>query len=204
MPLVAPSAADAARAATVWHELLAPFAPPCGVVALHPGSGGAAKCWPPPRFAALAARLWQAGLLPLLIAGPADEAVLARLLAEIAPLAAHPAPSSPSSAPLARPVRPLPSVLPVARDLPLPVLAGVLARCHAFVGNDAGVSHLAALVGCPTLALFGPTDPAVWAPVGRHVRVVRAHASAGGVRSMAALPLSRVWRSLERLLAASA
>jgi ADP-heptose:LPS heptosyltransferase len=43
-----------------------------------------------------------------------------------------------------------------------------------FIGHDSGVSHLAASWGAPTLALFGPTDPAVWAPVGPRVRVVRA------------------------------
>jgi len=53
------------------------------------------------------------------------------------------------------------------------VLAGVLQRCSAFIGNDAGVTHLAAALGVPTLAIFGPTEPARWAPLGRHVRVVR-------------------------------
>jgi ADP-heptose:LPS heptosyltransferase len=41
------------------------------------------------------------------------------------------------------------------------------------VGNDSGVTHLAAAAGAPTLSLFGPTDPALWAPIGTSVRVLR-------------------------------
>jgi ADP-heptose:LPS heptosyltransferase len=48
----------------------------------------------------------------------------------------------------------------------------MLARCAAFIGNDSGITHLAAAVGAPTLAVFGPTDPALWAPRGKAVRVV--------------------------------
>jgi ADP-heptose:LPS heptosyltransferase len=61
-----------------------------------------------------------------------------------------------------------------ARDWPLRVLGAALARALVFLGNDAGVSHLAAAVGAPTLALFGPTDPALWAPVGPLVKTLRA------------------------------
>lgn len=52
-------------------------------------------------------------------------------------------------------------------------LARWLARARLYVGNDSGVTHLAAAVGTPVLALFGPTDPARWAPRGPNVRVVR-------------------------------
>jgi heptosyltransferase III len=51
-------------------------------------------------------------------------------------------------------------------------LACWLARARLYVGNDSGITHLAAAVGTPVLALFGPTDPAVWAPRGPHVQVV--------------------------------
>jgi heptosyltransferase-3 len=52
-------------------------------------------------------------------------------------------------------------------------LARWLARARLYIGNDSGITHLAAAVGTPVLALFGPTDPAVWAPRGEHVRVGR-------------------------------
>ncbi len=62
------------------------------------------------------------------------------------------------------------------RNLPLPALAAALSRCALYAGNDSGVTHLAAASGCPTVALFGASDPVVWAPRGRRVRVV----SSGG------------------------
>jgi len=48
-----------------------------------------------------------------------------------------------------------------------------LARAQLYVGNDSGITHLAAAVGTPVLALFGPTDPAVWGPRGENVRIAR-------------------------------
>jgi hypothetical protein len=52
-------------------------------------------------------------------------------------------------------------------------LACWLARARLYIGNDSGITHLAAAVKTPVLALFGPTDPAVWGPRGPHVRVAR-------------------------------
>lgn len=52
-------------------------------------------------------------------------------------------------------------------------LACWLAKASLFVGNDSGITHLAAAVGTPVLALFGPTDPAVWGPRGPDVRIGR-------------------------------
>jgi hypothetical protein len=52
-------------------------------------------------------------------------------------------------------------------------LACWLAGARLYIGNDSGVTHLAAAVGTPVLALFGPTDPQVWAPRGPHVRIAR-------------------------------
>ena len=58
--------------------------------------------------------------------------------------------------------------------LPLPELAARLSTCAAFLGHDSGISHLAAACGVPSLLLFGPTDPAVWAPPQPWVTVLRA------------------------------
>jgi heptosyltransferase-3 len=64
--------------------------------------------------------------------------------------------------------------LPGAVQIPnLYDLACWLARAAVYIGNDSGITHLAAAVGTPVLALFGPTDPEVWAPRGPHVQVVR-------------------------------
>jgi|SRR5579871_157639 len=52
-------------------------------------------------------------------------------------------------------------------------LACWLARARLYVGNDSGITHLAAAACAPVLALFGPTDPAVWGPRGPNVRIAR-------------------------------
>jgi len=67
------------------------------------------------------------------------------------------------------------SALPVTRaaGLSLPHLAALLSQCCFYVGNDSGVSHLAAALGVPTATIFGPTDPAIWKPLGRHVAAIQ-------------------------------
>lgn len=52
-------------------------------------------------------------------------------------------------------------------------LACRIAQASVYIGNDSGISHLAAAVGTPTVALFGPTDPCIWAPRGTHIEIVR-------------------------------
>src|SRR5262249_20068677 len=116
-------------------------------VAVHPGSGSPAKNWPARRFADLAAALG-GGRPWLLVEGPADE--------EAATI-----------------VRRVPGAV-VARGLAPRVLGAVLAAADLYGGNDSGVTHLAAAWGAPTLALFGPTDPDVWSPLGERVQIVRA------------------------------
>ena len=49
-------------------------------------------------------------------------------------------------------------------------LARWIAGARLYIGNDSGITHLAAAVGTPVLALFGPTDPVIWCPAGAHVR----------------------------------
>lgn len=51
-------------------------------------------------------------------------------------------------------------------------LACWIASARVYIGNDSGITHLAAAVGTPVVAIFGPTDPAVWAPRGERVLVV--------------------------------
>ena len=76
-------------------------------------------------------------------------------------------------------------------------LACWLASARVYIGNDSGISHLAAAVGTPTVALFGPSDPAVWAPRGERVRVIQA-ASGGAAFEGIALP--RVLDAIESIL----
>jgi ADP-heptose:LPS heptosyltransferase len=70
------------------------------------------------------------------------------------------------------------------KNLDLFSVCGLLQRSRFYIGHDSGLSHLAAKIGVPSLLLFGPTDPAVWAPRGSHVRVFRNHKlefSLGGI-----------------------
>jgi ADP-heptose:LPS heptosyltransferase len=60
----------------------------------------------------------------------------------------------------------------VAADLSLAQAAALLGRSQAYLGNDSGISHLAAAVGAATVALFGPSDPVRWAPRGPRVTVI--------------------------------
>jgi len=61
----------------------------------------------------------------------------------------------------------------VVGGLDLLATATLLASAHAFVGNDSGVSHLAGVVGCRGVVLFGPTRPERWRPLGGAIAVVR-------------------------------
>lgn len=143
------STSEAQVAAAAWHERL-----PRGFLAIHPGSGSTAKNWPCERFLELADALapGQAWLLAL---GPAETHLLART------------PREPRAA------RALAHAVALS-NAPLGVLAAVLRHAGLYVGNDSGATHLAAACGVPTLALFGPTDPRVWAPEGDHVTALRA------------------------------
>lgn len=116
-----------------------------GFLALHPGSGSPAKNWPADRYRTLAERL-TAGHRFLLVEGPADAAACDAL-------------------------RSLPGAVP-ARGLPLRVLGALLSRARLYVGNDSGVSHLAAAFGAPCLVLFGPTDATSWRPLGVSVHTL--------------------------------
>ncbi|HEX6797492.1 MAG TPA: glycosyltransferase family 9 protein [Ktedonobacterales bacterium] len=164
---------DTQTAARVWDALdLGAESRP--VVALHPGSGGAAKRWAPERFGELARRLTASGCRPLLVEGPADAEVTAAVLAALDTEA---------------------GVMMLARRLSIGALAALLRRCAAYVGNDSGVSHLAALAGVPTLALFGPSDPTLWAPLGPRVRILRAPAG-----DLALLEAGAVCEALDSML----
>lgn len=71
----------------------------------------------------------------------------------------------PGSSPFGKGIRAL-------RDLTLPEVFHYLRTSSAYIGNDSGITHLAAYLGCPTIALFGPTDPRTWGPIGRRSRII--------------------------------
>ncbi|HLG75837.1 MAG TPA: glycosyltransferase family 9 protein, partial [Ktedonobacteraceae bacterium] len=143
-------------------------------IALHPGSGGAVKCWPVASYAALIRELWQREVPVLLLAGPAEH----ERLAELRHL-------------LGSPHRP--ELLEYLVDAPLLVVAQYLVACRGYLGNDTGITHLAAMLGLPTLVLFGPSDPQIWRPIGPAVSVLQAS-------SLPQLPVATVLTHLEKYL----
>ncbi len=119
------------------------------LVVLHPGSGGRHKCWHIENFAALAEDLHEAGFEAFILLGPAEMERLGD-----------------------SDLRRLRDAARSAHDLPLTQVVAVLCCAQAFVGNDSGVTHLAAGMGIPTVAMFGPTNPAQYAPVGPALKII--------------------------------
>jgi heptosyltransferase III len=139
-------------------------------VAIHPGSGSLKKNWPLDRFLELAGALERShGLTPIFICGEADVEIQRDLESRGLPI--H-----------------------LVTGCNLVELAALLVACVAYVGNDSGVTHIAAAVGTPVVALFGPTDPALWAPRGSAVRVIRA--AEPTTASLAEIPVAAVLRAV--------
>jgi ADP-heptose:LPS heptosyltransferase len=109
---------------------------------IHAGSGSAQKNWPFERFAHVADILRKQGKKIVWIRGPAESALE------------------------------FPCNDRIVENPMLSILAAILHRSEMFLGNDSGVAHLSASVGCPSIVLFGPSDPQVWSPRGDRVRIV--------------------------------
>lgn len=119
-------------------------------LAIHPGSGSERKNWPEAKWAELILQLLdETDLQLLLVGGEAEGDRLQRLAAAV---------------PQNR--------FEFAQSLPLPELAGRLKSCTAFLGHDSGITHLAAALGVPCLALWADTVAEVWRPQGDRVAVL--------------------------------
>ena len=119
----------------------------CGVgdyIAIHPGSGSGIKNWPFENFSSLSEACKRKGYQIVWIYGEAERDF------------------------------PPPHDALVVRDAPLPILVHVLKRSKAYVGNDSGISHLAAAVGCRCTILFGPSDEVIWGPCVPNVTIIKA------------------------------
>ena len=155
IPRVFPLENDRRWARGYLKETLGASRPNLPLAAVHPGSGGRSKCWPLERFCDLATSIWNKLECHVLwIRGPAEERIDYALLCAATP----------------------PGTAHVVEGLTLPQLAAVLERSTSYIGNDSGVTHLAAAVGTATVAVFGPTDPHVWSPRGGDVAVLASRA----------------------------
>jgi heptosyltransferase-2 len=119
------------------------------IVGFAPGAaGGHAKRWPPARVADVITRLSSMRRATCVLVGAEGDRDAAREIESSLPRDAR--------------------VVNLIGRTDLRLLAGVLARCDAFVSNDSGAMHLAAALGVPVVAIFGPTDDRVTAPPGGH------------------------------------
>jgi ADP-heptose:LPS heptosyltransferase len=120
------------------------------VLTIAPGSGAREKNWPGQFFRAVS-QWWReiTGGLVLLLIGPVEQERGENQL--------------------------LRSDCIAASDLSLSQAAALLRRSDVYLGNDSGMSHLAAATGVRTVALFGPSDPRQWAPRGKKVIVLWRH-----------------------------
>jgi heptosyltransferase-2 len=146
-PRIYPSTEDRQRASEFLRDLTRPL------VALHPGSGSDRKNWPLENWIELGSDLLAGESFRgsiVVISGEADHTQVARLEE------------------LWKDER-----VAFAKDLPL-VHLGALLEDSIFLGHDSGISHLAAAAGAKCILLFGPTNPAVWAPTNANVQVIRA------------------------------
>ncbi|MBX3358419.1 MAG: glycosyltransferase family 9 protein [Phycisphaeraceae bacterium] len=117
-------------------------------VLLHTGAGARAKRWPVDRWVLLAERLRSEGHDARLVAGEAElerdtDAERAGFLGALGEYLEG-----------------------------LETLEGRIASARVVIAADTGPAHLAAQMGVPTIALFGPTDPGVWSPIGPGVVVL--------------------------------
>ena len=119
------------------------------VVLLHPGSGGEQKCWPIQNLLQLAEKIDQAGQTPVFLLGPAEEERSPDMLGLLSKDYA------------------------VLSHCDLDQIAALLSCAAAYVGNDSGITHLAAAI-LPTIAIFGATNPNHWRPLGSCVRICHA------------------------------
>lgn len=126
------------------------------ILALAPGADWVGKAWPAERYAQLAIRLLGAGG-PLaggrlmVLGGPQDVALAHAL----------------------RHVTPKDRFIDLVGKADLLTAQACLAHARLFVGNEGGLTQMAAAAGAPTLALFGPSDEALISPWGEAARVVR-------------------------------
>jgi ADP-heptose:LPS heptosyltransferase len=118
------------------------------LVVIQPGSGGLHKCWHLDNFLAVANKLNSAGIEVIFLLGPAE---LNRYSTAT--------------------IKKIEGIAKYVRDLSLEQVLGLLSHANAFVGNDSGITHLAAGSGVRTLAVFGPTNPTVYKPIGPDVTV---------------------------------
>jgi len=134
------------------------------LVVIQPGSGGKSKCWHIDNFLAVAKELGAEGFDVIFLLGPAE---LDRF----------------SDAT----IKNISSVARCLTNLSLAQVLEILSCANGFIGNDSGITHLAAALGVRTLAVFGPTNSVVYSPIGSAVTVFAKKTAAFATKPSASL-----------------
>jgi predicted lipopolysaccharide heptosyltransferase III len=155
---------------------------------IHPGSRWWFKSWPPEKFSDLAKRIHGSlGYSVIVVGGPKDVKAADEIVLACGSW-----------------------VKSLAGQISLLQLAALVQRALLFVGNDAGPMHIAAAMGTPVVALFGPTDPQVWGPWGAGHEVIwkqmdcnpcwQSDCQRGELNCMRQITVDEVWQAVTRIL----
>ena len=144
------------------------------LVVIQPGSGGPRKCWCMENFLAIAQELASEGVQVIFLLGPAERDRFGEVTVR----------------------NQISRVGRYLTNLSLSQVLGLLSCVDGFVGNDSGITHLAAAMGVQTLAVFGPTNPAVYKPLGPEVTVFSSSST-----TFARKPSAKLQRKLLEVLA---
>jgi len=118
-------------------------------VMVHPTARYWFKAWPFERFAMLSDRLAKQNLSIVLVGNASDQEIASKIQKVVNT-----------------------SIFSLVGKTSLLELAALMQHADVFIGNDTGLMHMAAAVGCPVLGLFGPTNPQTWGPRGKKTKVI--------------------------------
>jgi heptosyltransferase-3 len=138
----------------------------CGakLVIIQPGSGARNKCWHIDNYLAVAEGLRSKDIEVIFLLGPAERDRFGVAT-----------------------IKKISSTARCITDVSLPQVLKLLSCASSFIGNDSGITHLAAALGIRTLVVFGPTDPAVYRPIGPAVKIFVDNTEAFAVKQSADL-----------------
>ena len=144
------------------------------LMVIQPGSGGTQKCWHLDNFLAVARELDSRGVEIIFLLGPAEQERFGD-----------------------EKIKKINSLARCLTDLSLTQVLGLLSCVDGFIGNDSGITHLAAAMGVKTYSIYGPTNPAVYKSIGPAVTVF-----ASNIASFAKKPSMRSQRKFLEVVTA--
>ncbi len=172
------SQADISAAARKLHPRLGWPLDRTDYLVFHPGAGSPQKTWPASCFAQLASRIAEkSNYRVVYLLGPAEAERFD-----------------------ARSISLLNSTGQVLPDLDIPQACALISHSLAFLGHDSGPTHLAAALSARTLAIFGPSNPTHWQPLGPNVKVIHSGLEGQLAPSLEAITPDRLYNALQNTL----